>query len=426
MSENEFDPARRRMLMRLGLAAGAVYSAPVLMSLGTARASSASFSAPVRRARPVQRAAPPPPPRPEIVVSAPDAAAIDAISAEGYELLSRASIAATASELARFVVPANLTIDEARAQINGLVPAAIFDINAIYRPEEMPCGDDSCAAFDLIGWKSAAHGCPADTVIGMIDTTVNGDHAALADVPVETFPVIAEGRQPGGAVHGTAVAILMAGRADTRTPGLLSGARIIAAEAFHKDATGNDAADTFDVVRALDEMVTRDISVVNLSFTGPDNAVLKTIVDAALARDMILVAAAGNAGPNADPLFPAAYEGVVAVTAVDSQSRVYRRANVGDHVDFAAPGVQLWTAASVSGGRYRSGTSYAAPFVSAALAAARTSSPDANSADLIDALAQGVVDLGEPGRDATFGWGLVQAPAICNAEGAARLIPAGG
>lgn len=154
MSENEFDPVRRRMLMRLGLAAGAVYAAPVLMSLGTARASSASFSGPVRRARPVQRAAPPL--RPEIVVSAPDAAAIDAITAEGYELLSRASIAATASELGRFVVPANLTIDEARAQIAGLVPAAIFDVNAIYRPEEMPCGDDSCAAFDLIGWKSAA------------------------------------------------------------------------------------------------------------------------------------------------------------------------------------------------------------------------------------------------------------------------------
>lgn len=424
MPDTEFDPIRRRMLMRLGLAAGAVYAAPVLMSLGTARASSASFSGPVRRARPVQRAAPPPP-RPEIVVSAPDAAAIDAISAEGYELLSRASIAATASELGRFVVPANLTIDEARAQIAGLVPAAIFDINAIYRPEEMACGEESCAAFDLIGWKSAAHGCPANTVIGMIDTTVNGDHAALADVAIETFPVIAEGRQPGGAVHGTAVAILMAGRADTRTPGLLSGARIVAAEAFHKDASGNDAADTFDVVRALDAMVGRDIGVVNLSFTGPDNAVLKTIVDAALAKDMILIAAAGNAGPNADPLFPAAYEGVVAVTAVDSQSRVYRRANAGDHVDFSAPGVQLWTAASVSGGRYRSGTSYAAPFVSAALAAARASSPDAPSGDLIEALAQGVVDLGEPGRDATFGWGLVQAPAICNAD-AALVMPTGG
>lgn len=421
----EFDPSRRRTLMRLGLAAGAVYSAPVLMSLGRAHASSVSFSAPVRRARSARRAAPPPP-RPEIVVSAPDAAAIAAISAEGYDLLSQASIAATASELARFVVPANLTIEQARQQIAGLVPAAIFDVNAIYRPEEMPCGEESCAAFDLIGWKSAAHGCPADTVIGMVDTGVNRDHAALADVAIETFPVIADGRQPGGAVHGTAVAILMAGRADTRTPGLLSGARIVAAEAFHKDASGNDAADTFDVVRALDEMITRDIGVVNLSFTGPDNAVLKTIVDAALAKDMILVAAAGNAGPNADPLFPAAYEGVVAVTAVDSRSRVYRRANAGDHVDFAAPGVQLWTAASVSGGRYRSGTSYAAPFVSAALAAARASSPEAPSDDIVEALAQGVVDLGDPGRDATFGWGLVQAPDICNAAGAAPVIPAGG
>jgi subtilisin family serine protease len=114
---------------------------------------------------------------------------------------------------------------------------------------------------------------------------------------------------------------------------------------------------------------------------------------------------------------------VVAVTAVDVRKRVFRQANQGDHIDFAAPGVRIWTAASISGGRFRSGTSYAAPFVSAMLAVARTQHPDDDVPQLVEKLADGAIDLGEPGRDATFGWGLIQAPAACDTP-AEEFFPA--
>lgn len=409
---------RRQMLKRLGLAVGTAYSAPVLLNLSGAWASSQSapsFSGglPARRARP------------EIVVSASNASDIDRIAAQGYTVLGRSRLGLLDAELVRLRLPAGVTVARARAQIRQLVPAALFDLNHIYRPGDLSCGADSCAAFDMIGWKKAAHSCPAGTTVGMIDTFVDVKHPALRDVNVELIQSVTAGRRPASAAHGTAIAILLAGRRDATTPGLLHGVHLKAASAFHRDARGRDAADAFDLTRAVDTLAARGVGVINMSFAGPTNEILRRVVEAARTRDIVLVASAGNAGPRAVPLYPAAYDAVVAVTAVDVRSRVYRQANAGAHIDFAAPGVRLWTAAAGPDGRFRSGTSYAAPFVSAAFAAARAREPKKSAAELIEAMAGRAADLGPPGRDATYGWGLVRADANCLAEGAGLPGPAG-
>lgn len=359
------------------------------------------------------------------MVAAPDPATIDLIAAQGYGLLSRDRLELLDADIARFALPPGRMLEEARAEILRLAPSALLDPNHIYRASELACGAAGCAAFEMIGWSPASLSCPAGATVGMIDTAVNTGHEALAGVEIEHFAVAGPERRPSAKVHGTAIAVLIAGRAESRTPGLLPGARLIAADAFHADAAGQDAADVFDIARALDRLAAREARVVNLSFAGPANLVLERVVQAVLGRDVVLVAAAGNAGPNADPLFPAAYEGVVAVTAVDRRLRAWRQAAAGGHIDFAAPGVRLWTAASVHGGRFRSGTSYAAPFVAAALAAARAADPSATGPQAVERLAAGAADLGVAGRDDAFGWGLVQAPEACAAPGG-RMLPAGG
>jgi subtilisin family serine protease len=91
----------------------------------------------------------------------------------------------------------------------------------------------------------------------------------------------------------------------------------------------------------------------------------------------------------------------------------YRQAARGAHVDFAAPGVNLWTAASISGGRLRSGTSYAAPFVTAALAAVRLRSPGRPLADAVADLTRCAVDRGQAGHDEIFGHGIVSSSDQC-------------
>lgn len=423
---------RRRMLQRLGIATGLAYAAPVLLGLGSARASSSGgsssggrssrggssgrSSARPRRQRPRAR-------RPEIVVAAPSPEAIDLIAARGYGLVARDRLALLDAEIARFTLPQNRTIDQARTEILQLVPSALVDPNHIYRTNELACGRDGCAAFGMIGWKAAPHACPVDITIGMIDTGVNTGHEALAGTDLQHVSVVDPKRRASARTHGTAIAVLLAGRAASRTPGLLSGARLVAVDAFHSDARGQDAADVFDIARALDRLAASRARVVNLSFAGPANLVLERVVRALVERDVVLVAAAGNSGPRADPLYPAAYPGVVAVTAVDRRLRAYRQAAAGEHIDFAAPGVRVWAAASVRGGRFRSGTSYAAPFVSAALAAARSADPRATGREIVERLAAGATDLGRGGRDTTFGWGLVQAPAAC-AMPPADILPA--
>ncbi|TIP63359.1 MAG: peptidase S8, partial [Mesorhizobium sp.] len=72
----------------------------------------------------------------------------------------------------------------------------------------------------------------------------------------------------------------------------------------------------------------------------------------------------------------------------------YRRAGRGEHIDLAAPGVQVWTAASVSGARPKTGTSFAAPFVAAAAALMKSANSNATTADIQDALGKSAEDLG--------------------------------
>ena len=96
-----------------------------------------------------------------------------------------------------------------------------------------------------------------------------------------------------------------------------------------------------EVAEALDWMAGLRPTVVNTSFAGPDNPVLAAAIAAVLARGVPVVAAAGNGGPEAPPAYPAAYPGVIAATAVDRQMRPYGKANRGDYVAFAAPGVDV-------------------------------------------------------------------------------------
>jgi hypothetical protein len=133
------DAGRRRMLLRLGLTATAIYTAPALARLSTAKASPGSGAS--RSSVSISRPAPP-----EIVVTAPTPADINLIAAQGYGLLSRDRLELMNAEIARFSLPRAVTIGQARAQILDLVPAALFDLNHLYQPGEFTCGADGCAA----------------------------------------------------------------------------------------------------------------------------------------------------------------------------------------------------------------------------------------------------------------------------------------
>ena len=98
----------------------------------------------------------------------------------------------------------------------------------------------------------------------------------------------------------------------------------------------------------------------------------------------------------------------MAVTAV----RGYIHANHGEYIDIAAPGVNIWTALANALEGYQSGTSFAAPHVTAILAAVQGRVRDKSKEGYLRAVS--TRDLGPPGRDNIYGRGLALAPAACS------------
>jgi minor extracellular protease Epr len=314
-------------------------------------------------------------------------------------------------------VPAGTSLEAARAEVRALASGADADFNHYYRSEEAAqpavCNGPHCASFDLIGWNAVTDlSCLADITLGVIDTGINPDHPTFAASRLEVHKLTPGDLDPSRASHGTAVTALLIGDPASRSPGLLPGARVVAVDAFHTDG-GDERADVYTLVAAMDFLAARGVRIVNMSLAGPPNTVLERSVAKLSDRDMLLVAAVGNVGPAAEPAYPAAYPGVVAVTAVDKAGTVYRRAGRGAHVDLAAPGVDIWTAASVKGARPKTGTSFAAPFVSATAAAYLAADPQLSAADLISLLTSSAADLGTPGHDEIYGHGLVRAGPTC-------------
>lgn len=358
----------------------------------------------------------------QIVALGLDETTITNLTQAGFVVDERTSVALTGSEMVKLTIPTGMTLDAARQAVTSAAPSASVDFNHFYQPEQgksAPCPDGDCRLVrHIVDWPhDAGNGrgpsCAAPLPIGLIDTAINADHAALAEAEIEVLRLGENADPKSAAQHGTAVAALLVGSAGSRAPGLLPGGRLVAVDAFQRYRKAADIADIYDLIRALDMLAARNIRIINLSLSGPPNMLFEQAVRATIAKGTILIAAAGNDGPNAKPVYPAAYADVIAVTAVDRNMKPYRRAVRGDHIDIAAPGVGVWTAASISGGRQKSGTSFAAPFVTAAASLLLGANPDMRREDVADALTRSANDMGAPGKDAIFGWGLLNAKVLC-------------
>jgi subtilisin family serine protease len=199
-------------------------------------------------------------------------------------------------------------------------------------------------------------------------------------------------------------------RDDADVPGLAIGARLIAIDAFHKDASGQDVTDAFDFARALDRVQALNARVLNLSIAGPDHPVVARLIAVLNTSGVIIVAAAGNDGPRARPLYPAAYPGVIGVTAVHPDGAAWRGAARGEQVDVAATGVNLVLAGPDGGVATFTGTSFAAPIVSAILAGEAGLTDGASAVERLSKLAR---DAGASGRDERFGYGILEPARAC-------------
>ncbi|MEZ5910826.1 MAG: S8 family serine peptidase [Paracoccaceae bacterium] len=343
--------------------------------------------------------------RPEFVASGPagqSAAAANALAAVGVQVIRVTPLATLGRQLLILDFPNTLDVAAAQAILDAAAPATRVDFHRRYRYAQ---GQPRYYAPALVGLADPG-ACPLRraVTVGVIDGPVDPAHAALQGIGLSRESVLRKGDKTPNATHGTTVAALIAGRDPSgRIVGFAAGARIHAISAFDLQK-GREGADVEAVGLALDRLAARGIRLVNMSFAGDANAAFSDVLSASGRRGLVMLAAAGNDG-KALALWPAAAPEVIAVTAVDSAGRRYRKANTGRHIEFAAPGVEVYTAKGRKGG-YVTGTSFAAPIATAV--AARAMAAGAGSADAVRArLRASARDLGPAGRDTDFGWGLV-------------------
>ena len=309
-------------------------------------------------------------------------------------------------------VPRETSVGSALAALRQAAPSVWADANHRYSLQ----GDPTLIyGRALVGWANVAPHCGRGVRIGMLDTGLAVAHPALKGRDIVTRSVLPAGVPRAKSDHGTAIAALLVG--NTRPSGfggMVPAAKLYAAEIFRARGEQSDTTAEW-IVAALDWLATHKVHIVNLSLGGPRNLLLEAAIGRLLELGMAVVAAGGNGGPDAPPVYPAAQRGVVAVTAVDADLKPYRLATRGAYLAFAAPGVDVWSAVPDREGAYFSGTSYAAPFVTAVLASERQKAPGVAWTKLIEQLGARARDLGPPGRDPVYGWGLVQAGACIEA-----------
>ena len=235
-----------------------------------------------------------------------------------------------------------------------------------------------------------------NVVVAVLDTGIDATHPALIGHVLPGFDFVSDDAVPqdgpeagqldgpaeGHGTHVSGIVVLVAPES-----------RIMPLRVLDVDGRGN----TFVLAYAIDWAVANGASVINLSLgSDADAIVLQEAIARAQSQGVLVTAAAGN-DDSATPQYPAAYPGVVAVTAVDEANHKADFANYGaDWIDLAAPGVAITSTVPVSGSILYatwSGTSMAVPFVSGAAALLRQQHPSAQPAQLTDMLVQSASDL---------------------------------
>jgi len=241
-------------------------------------------------------------------------------------------------------------------------------------------------------------------LVAVIDSGVDAMHPELAGAISANFE--ASGEAAVAHPHGTGMAGAIGAHG-----ALLSGApqvKLLTVRAFGPRTDGTQGT-TFDIVKGIDWAVEQGARIINMSFAGPPDSLLHDALVRAARKGVVLIAAAGNAGPNSPPLYPAADPNVIAVTATDAKDALFSGANRGNHIAVAAPGVAVLVPAPEASYQLTTGTSVAAAEVSGVTALLMERNPALSPAEVRKVLMDTAKDLGPKGRDRDFGAGLVDA-----------------
>lgn len=263
--------------------------------------------------------------------------------------------------------------------------------------------------------------------VALIDSGVLADHQDLTGQILPGTDL--SGQQGDGRVdvngHGTSMASIIAGHGhdgQSGVMGLASKAKILPIRVALSDSGEANSGET-KLAEGIRYAADHGAKVINLSVSGGSASDRETraAVEYAISKDTVVIAGAGNLGKHGTPVsYPAAYPGVVAVSAVDSSGRVWNESNAGPEMTLAAPGVAIASAGIKSSTAYvtSNGTSDATAYVSAIAALVRAKYPELSAGQVINRMIKSAV--APPDKSAVpnnnYGYGIASPAAALAAN----------
>ncbi len=245
----------------------------------------------------------------------------------------------------------------------------------------------------------------------VIDTGINRGHSDLPDAN-SGLTGNSNNSQVGdwyndGHGHGTHVAGTISAQDNSYgIVGVYPGVNLHVVKIFNDSGSWTYAS---DLISAVEQCQSAGANVVNMSLGGSySSAAERDAMQAFENNGLLLVAAAGNAGNNTKS-YPASYDAVVSVAAVQSNGSRASYSQYNDQVEIAAPGSSVLSTYPVDRYATMNGTSMAAPHVSGAAALLWSFYPQCTNAEIRQALTATAEDKGTAGRDNYYGFGIVKA-----------------
>ncbi len=244
-----------------------------------------------------------------------------------------------------------------------------------------------------------------NVVVAVLDTGLRTDNRDLRNMIVSGYNVIANSSNyTDDHGHGTMVTSVIAAEMDNTfgIAGIAPKASFLAVKVMNSSGSGTYS----DMIKGIDYAVNNGAKVINMSIGGrSSSSALKLAIDQAVSRGVTIVAAAGNEGLSSLS-FPAAYDNVIGVGAVDINNNKTSYSNTGAGLTLMAGGsarVATFTDFISSA----SGTSFAAPYVSGAVALMLSADTGLSPSQIMQKLGETALDLGPVGYDLSFGYGLI-------------------
>ena len=228
--------------------------------------------------------------------------------------------------------------DTALGKLKGSTDVAAVDYNYLYDPPVPPRQiDNPNAAPIALTLDNSKTGDPCNPIIGLIDTHIQSLGGTLDAFVMKGVTIAGDSTpDPNSPTHATSMAETML-RAISQVTGGTSAVKILPVDVYG----GNETASTWNVAQGVKAAVDGGATVLNMSLSGTsDSAVLNDIIRQAIAKGVIVFAAAGNVPVNT-PTFPAAIPGVNSVTALGAPGQLAPYANYGSFSSLALPGSSM-------------------------------------------------------------------------------------